>query len=388
MKAYAKTMFIIVGILFFVIGMGLLLYYGYIKIASPPDLYITENLTDTINENIYIKTESIIKNGHNSDFFMYNPSIYWKSPTEIGVISRISGHLMIPRLNKCINSIQKMNTIDYIDGLMEYIDMFGKNKNGCSGIVHYSLNIKTSQKDTPKIINPFFNINNIADDRYMGFEDPRVFTFMNKIWIITYFRGKNFPFPSTKKTEEMGHHVIIFPVDMSSNPVILDYKHANSVEKNWMPFEFKNELYIVYSVIPHIILHVDVNTGKCVQKYNTSYKNDKNYHIGNGAPPQLIAINDAIYFIGLGHTRGEYKGDITRKNFFYVFEATPPFLIKYMSIVFNIGKPSVHIEFGSGLLVDQQNKLIYVSYGEDDCYNSIVTLNLHYVLSLLGVSDR
>ena len=381
-----KYVNVIVGILFFVIGIGLLISYEFIyKNKNVPLLYISDHINDYYNNKARIKIDSTIKN----NFFMYNPSIYWKNKTNIGVISRVSGHNNSSRLNKCINIIQSNNdtgVIDYIHGLTDYMNIFGKKMNGCSGIIHYSLNIDTGKKDTPLLINPFFTTNNLSNKKCLGFEDPRVFKFMEKMWIITSFRGVNFPFPSTIDTTKFGHYVIIFPIDMSYNPVILNYEHMQHIEKNWMPFEFKNELYIVYSIVPHIILHVDIKTGKCVQKYTTIF-NNKHKDIGNGAPPQLIYINDTQYFIGLGHTRGLYNKSMIRKNFFYMFDATPPFSIKYISDVFNIMSPFVYIEFGSGLLIDQENNLVYLSYGQDDCLNSISTLTLTYVLSILGITD-
>ena len=323
---------------------------------------------------------NILLNMDNDNFFMYNPSIQWDGDGKnILVISRVSGHVMIPRLKTCLSRHVNSKKIDIksIDGLSGYFDMFGKYREGSSGIISYK--IPYSSRDTlekgTKLINPFFRESNLATEKYQGFEDPRVFSFQNMPWIICYFRGKNFPYRTLVDTSKFGHYIVIFPIDMSRDPILLDYRQRKKIEKNWMPFQYEDNLYIVYSIFPHKILSVDLDSGLCTDVYETKSKSPFLNEIGNGAPPVFFEKGDCM--LGIAHIRGSIEGEMTRKNFFYLFQKSPPFSIISVSNIFNLAKPFVNIEFASGLLVDGDN--ILISYGVDDCYGSIISLSWNEV---------
>ena len=238
----------------------------YLKIGIPIFIfiivcvYLYTKPKKMIDKEQYINNETIneistylISNIYKDDYFIYNPSIYWTKDNNIGVISRISGHSMIPRKNTCVNihlkkSDNVYDQIDYINGFDDYIKIFGDKSSGSSGIVNYIIDQDKNTRSEASIINPFYSCNNVFDDPYLGYEDPRVFTFRNKLWIITYFRGVNFPYKSLVNTDKMGHNMMIFPLDQSEKPVLLYYDDMKSVEKNWMPFEYEDELYVVYSI--------------------------------------------------------------------------------------------------------------------------------------------
>ena len=158
-----------------------------------------------------------------------------------------------------------------------------------------------------------------------------------------------------------------------------------------MPFEFNNELYIVYSIFPHIILKVNLTTGECIELYKTKYKTEFIFRggVGNGAPPQLFIQNNKKYFLGLGHTKNNYNGISSqiRKNFFYIFDSTPPFEILRVSPEFNISKKFAPIEYGSGLLINSENNLVTISFGVNDCYENIVQTPLQNILNFIKFKD-
>lgn len=371
------------------LSIGLCILFVYIfclvkKNTDKPNIHLNVSLDNNIDRFSSFHVVSPEK----THYFVYNPSIQWtdKNKTDLIVISRISGHLMIPRLKNCLNSHNKSTPIDLsvISGFQSYLKNFENYKEGSSAIVKYKINLKNDKIDDPSIINPFFTKDNLSDEPYQGFEDSRIFEFQGKHWIICYFRGKNFPFQTTIDTRAFGHHIIIFPIDNSQNPVILNYKNRTKIEKNWMPFEYKGELYAVYSIKPHKILKINHRTGDCFDFCNTipsimNFKED----IGNGAPPQLFNVSGKDYFLGMGHIRGEVDGEMIRKNFLYMFESEPPFTVVANSKIFNILNQFVPIEFGSGLLVDENNKTVYLSFGKDDCNGVITKITKKEVLELL-----
>lgn len=347
------------------------------------------------NNNYNIKSTRWYLEGNN-EIFMYNPGIQWDKEGNITIISRFSGHNLIPRLKTCMNShIPNINNEPiYIPKINEYLDIFGSYAVGSSGMATYNINLESLIPDKiGKIINPFLTKKNItnssskyADCGSQGFEDPRLFRYHNNIWIIVWFRGINFPFPSHVDTKKMGHHILIFPLDPNVKilPKLLYYDKAKKFEKNWMPFEYNDELYIVYQLNPHTILHVDMITGICSDVYSTNHSLMNNLqNIGNGAPPQIILLNNNKYYCGLAHIGGHHNGNLIRKNFLYIFEAEPPFTIIAMTPVFNICDTYIPIEFGSGLLIDNTNSIIYISYGVDDCYNSLTIIPIVLLIKLL-----
>jgi len=341
-----------------------------------------------MNKNIDRFSSFHVVSPDQTHYFIYNPSIQWadKNKKDLVVISRISGHLMIPRLRNCMNSHSKSTIIDHstIEGFNSYLEHFEGYKEGSSAIVKYNLSLDNQMPQNPSIVNPFFTKQNLCNELYQGFEDSRIFEFHGKHWIICYFRGKNFPFPSLVDTEDFGHYIIIFPLDKSQNPVILDYKNRKVMEKNWMPFEYNGELYVVYSIKPHKILKVNTKNGECTDFSATDFPGmEIEQDIGNGAPPQLFNVRGKDYFLGMGHVRGEIDGEMIRKNFLYLFEAKPPFKIVAMSKIFDILDNFIFIEFGSGLLVNEKDEEVYISFGKDDCHGIIVTLPKNKVLDIL-----
>ena len=311
----------------------------YNKINNIYQLPILKSLS-TLSNKIKFQT-------YQTPLYIYNPSIQFDNNGRIIVVSRITGITFSENYSTDSDYITN-NNID------NYFNIFGDYKSNASGIIKYNL-----QDYNFEIVNPFYSSKNAGKFEYQGFEDPRIFKFQDELWIITYFRGIN------EINNKFEHSIFIFSLKNHQNYLKLYYKKQNSNtnifgkwniagEKNWMPFEFNNELYIVYSIFPHIILKVNLTTGECIEINKTKYQTEFFFKggIGNGAPPQLFIQNNKKYFLGLGHTKNNYNGIFSqiRKNFFYIFEANPPFQILRVSPEFNILKKFFPIEYGSGLI--------------------------------------
>src|SRR5262249_54766468 len=95
-------------------------------------------------------------------------------------------------------------------------------------------------------------------------------------------------------------------------------------EKNWMPFEYSNDLYLEYSIQPHRILKFDVESAICCDFYCTNLESGsvpKPLH--GGAPPLRLNEN---YYLGVGNSQHLYWfQDRYYAAVFYLFEAKPPF---------------------------------------------------------------
>ena len=164
-----------------------------------------------------------------------------------------------------------------------------------------------------------------------------------------------------------------------------------------MPFEYNDQLYIIYSVHPYIILSVDINTGICTKLYESINKDiqqlSSDREIGNSTPAKLITLKDPYgvptkYFIAIAHERSMINTNITRKMFFYLFDTEPPFDIIRISKMLNIEDEFNYIEFPTGLLVDEEQQFIYISYGVDDCYSAIAKITYENVLQSFHIYNK
>jgi predicted GH43/DUF377 family glycosyl hydrolase len=148
-------------------------------------------------------------------------------------------------------------------------------------------------------------------------------------------------------------------------------------EKNWMPFEYNGELYFEYSIHPRIIIRCNTSTGECEKVYSQQFINPLKKHIGGGAPAQLVNVKNKKYFLSIAHTR-ENSPRTVRKNFFYLFNAEPPFNVIGMSDEFSVESDENNIEFASGIVV--VNSEVIVSLGIQDCYSVLAYFDLNTVI--------
>ena len=269
-----------------------------------------------------------------------------------------------------------------------------------------------------------------------GFEDPRLFRFRGKLWVICGFLGSGLsclpwttPGGTALKDElrKYRHHLVLFPLDAVSakeherSVVLLHYEGRRQVEKNWMPFEHRGQLFVVYSVSPHVILCVDIKTGLCTEAHAThpsvEYDVLEQGEPGNGAPPVRVTLSSGeALMIGAAHIRRIPKGRAVesvgrrtvRKTFFYAFEAAPPFRILSVGplrtlllsrqqqqeqqrttavseVPSTLADPL--IEFLSGMCVDQVGQNMLLAFGVDDTFACAQIWPLAMILSDLGLQQ-
>jgi predicted GH43/DUF377 family glycosyl hydrolase len=151
-----------------------------------------------------------------------------------------------------------------------------------------------------------------------GREDPRAFMFRGQLHIayigvvgprvirhtsVLYARINN----DTLKVEQ-----IFYP----------HYEKRNSWEKSWSMFEHENELYAVYSIAPHRILHIDGERAEMAYETPSPLPWKPGTEMRGGASPLLIGDEWWSFF----HSRTEHP----RRTYMagvYCFDSKPPFRI-------------------------------------------------------------
>lgn len=110
--------------------------------------------------------------------------------------------------------------------------------------------------------------------------------------------------------------------------IILSGKRR-STEKNWMFFEFENEVYCTYSITPHRILKVDLSrhdqvvcedayTSKWTESYSLTYN-----ELRCSTPP--IQLEES--YLSITHSRYAANGGLISVCGFYEFADKPPFQV-------------------------------------------------------------
>jgi hypothetical protein len=182
-------------------------------------------------------------------------------------------------------------------------------------------------------------------------------------------------------------------------------------QKNWMPFIYQNELYLVYSVNPHIILkcHIDEHDDSKNQLIKVAETHNKNIREDYRGGSQIIyakkwnrrsrpVSNNKFsieeqdkyeaeeLFVGIVHVRENQSHRYL--TYFYAFECIPPFKIKYITDEFIFGKDGEHlkrIQFVSGLARIYENDIpyYYITYGQDDCDSKLCKIREDTILHFL-----
>lgn len=164
-----------------------------------------------------------------------------------------------------------------------------------------------------------------------------------------------------------------------------EYSERLQNEKNWQFFSYGDELYCVYSIIPHTVLK-GLGNGKFVKAFETTAKIEwSNCYLRGGAPP----VRDGDYYYHFFHITVPPGRGFRYKRYLagcYVFIAKPPFTIQKIIpgpiIVPNRqervrGKSSVVFPCGAIKIGDEW----YVSYGYHDAFARIAVFAENDLLS-------
>jgi len=298
------------------------------------------NATSFAPEEIYFDTLR-----YNGDIYTFNASI-----------AEDNGELLVAR--RLIKHDKRlMASLDFSRETYEDVED--------SLLVTHSGMIEITKPDKSKILKKIKR-EEIEPNFYpSGYEDPRIFSYNGSKWIIAYKR-------SNKIFEGFKHKIVVFSIEEPEKEFYLDYPERNFLEKNWMPFEWKGNLMILYSFSPYVILRVDPKTWKC-EKYFEK-KMDTIYDVGLGSPPVLVVDK----YLVMAHIRDIKKGKTIRKNFFFYIDVKtlePGIPSEPLNFI------NKNIEFGTGMIVNENT--VKISMGVDDCKSAILTYSLDAINSII-----
>ena len=223
------------------------------------------------------------------------------------------------------------------------------------------------------------------NNRVLGFEDIKIFRYKNR-WC----------FSCTSYETSRTTNVLFGRLDSKSNdnhiwethdviPLFGDMVTENKPEKNWAPIlNNSNELSFLYSTFP---LHI-VTLDEANKKVITTIKKEWEQNIGDFrgssclVPYTLDDIYGYIYVIHEVYFTGKDRNYLHR----FVWLSSDYSILKYSDPFFfeNNNK----IEYCNGLVYDEDEKLFYLSYGDDDKHAKLMTIPKNNVDILLSDLDN
>src|SRR5262245_66275885 len=158
--------------------------------------------------------------------------------------------------------------------------------------------------------------------------------------------------------------------------------NVSAPQKNWMPFEYEECVYLEYSIQPHVILRFDPDSAQCTQAYcTTAQPASFPSYLHGGAP--ALRLNDDL-FLGVGNSQHSYWfQDRYYAAVFYLFEAKPPFRIVKATPPLRVQSRIERIQYICGLAFGEDRHTLTLSIGICDCDNRFVLVSLDQVLALL-----
>lgn len=168
-------------------------------------------------------------------------------------------------------------------------------------------------------------------------------------------------------------------------------------EKNWVPFDYHDNLLLAYSLTPHLIFQPLFGSGECNTIATSLCKNDWDWGELRGGTPAIKIGNEYLSFFHSSkdiltvHSNGRVLPHYVMGA--YTFNAEPPFEITRISPEpirgknFYHGKAykpywkSVRVIFPCGILVEEDQ--IIVAYGRQDHESWIVKIDKQALLDSL-----
>jgi hypothetical protein len=223
-------------------------------------------------------------------------------------------------------------------------------------------------------------------DKIVGFEDPRAIVYQNMLYLIVNEENK-----ITAKRQmyliSIDLRKLINDTIIPDNIILINYQESVN-QKNWMPLIYKKELYLIHSLSPLIILHLNIKTGECIKYVDTIIRNVPKNLRGSSNIIKFKSIDYGTVFLGITHCR--YKQVYTHRFFISEYNTnlkpiaiSDEFIIQDNHLLFIndntlkfikfTGWIQLGIQFVAGLL--QIDDILYITYGEHDYYAKQFKIN-------------
>ena len=164
------------------------------------------------------------------------------------------------------------------------------------------------------------------------------------------FITKNLLLVTVSERNINGNPCIFLAEIITDKIKLLKKLQPNDIEKNWMPYHFNNNVYVIYSISPFVIKSLEIDDRKQIDMSNNINEKLKGY---NGSTNGIIFNNNILFLI--------HKYDLKTEHRWLVFDPTTANII--ISNPFIFFKHS-YIEFPCSL--SWYNNKIYISLGIND----------------------
>jgi predicted GH43/DUF377 family glycosyl hydrolase len=228
-------------------------------------------------------------------------------------------------------------------------------------------------------------------------EDARIFSYRGRLFLI-YNDNVEIIFPRSWERRDMYMAELLWDHQQYtlSSPLKLVYEekyHSQKWQKNWIPFEWNNQLLLSYTLNPHEVIYPNLMSGECYHCYDSW--EPLNWSMGTlrgSTPPQLVDGEYLAFFHSAIIMASPASWGWEIWHYFmgaYTFSAEPPFQITKMTpspiIEEGFYTPSnaeKRVIFPGGFVVS--GPYIYLAYGKDDREVWIATLDKEALKSALA----
>lgn len=232
-------------------------------------------------------------------------------------------------------------------------------------------------------------------------EDARIFAMGTKIYVI-YNDNEEFVNPSSGQRRDIFIAEVVDDCGelKLKKPLKITHKtkYANkNWQKNWVPFVWKEQLLLGYSIVPHEILAPNMNTGVASIKDISKIKNIWKWGELRGGTPALLVDGDYLSFFHSAKIHATKASSYIPMHHYYMgaylFSSKPPFKIKKISPspiltdgFYTPSEQGKRVIFPGGFAA--VNDLIYLAYGKDDIEVWIATIDKKKLIKSLKSTKK
>lgn len=234
-------------------------------------------------------------------------------------------------------------------------------------------------------------------DHAEGPEDPRLIKANGKVYIIV--TGYNtISVASPTRPECSGLGFLLHAAEVTSynpisfgRPVKLAFDGMGMVEKNWAMFHPENsdgQTYAVYSIFPHKIVSVSLDTGNVTFAHETPSPavgaladqiGAQTSWFHGGAGVAQVNHEGKEYFLSIMHASSPPGEEVPYRNWPYKFSTRPPFEILEVGAMLplTLGRNPAYgdaVAFVTSVLVDDGH--VFIGYGSGDTSSRTFRLSL------------
>lgn len=257
---------------------------------------------------------------------------------------------------------------------------------GTDGIGLIWLDEDFNPKGTPQVLSIFYKEKKPISKQ----QDPRLIQIGESLFLVY----NNVIDPINHPELRRMHYVELFYDGNRFHPkipqVITQYPNQllHRQEKNWTPFQYCNELFLIYTILPHTIFYPRKETPVCELYTETTQDLFWPWGVLRGGTPALKIEDQYLsFFHSSTHLPSLHSEGKKMLHYFmgaYTFSAEPPFQITQISPHPIIGKTfytgpayktwkPLRVVFPGGFIYDQTS--IWIVYGKQDFEMWVVQLD-------------